>query len=130
VFEELVSEVDHEFACELLCPDLDLVVFGDSQQLESVVLELVDGHAGDIGLVGFGDDGEDALFGIEDRNGPVVSGNTDVGLIGHENTGSGLANLFRGVQIFPNPDLIQTDNLALIDKDKLMNLEFSSPLGK
>jgi hypothetical protein len=130
MFEEFLSEVDHEFAGEFLCPDFDLVVFGHSQQLKSIVLEFVDGHAGNIGFVGFGDDGKDALFGIENRNGPVVSGNTDIILIGHENTCSGLANLFRWVQIFPNPDLIETDNLAVIDKEKLMNLEFSSPLCK
>ncbi len=66
MFEEFVSEVDHEFAGKLLVPDLDFVVFGDSQQLESIVLEFVDGHAGDVRLVGFGNDGENALFGVED----------------------------------------------------------------
>jgi hypothetical protein len=130
MLEEFVSEVDHEFAGELLCPDFDLVVFGHSQQLKFVVLELVDGHAGDIGFVGFSDDGEDAFFGIENRNGPIISGNTDIRLIGHKNTCSGLANLFRWVQIFPNSDLIKTDNLVLVNKEKLMNLKFSSPLRK
>ena len=74
----------------------------------------------------FGDNGKDTLFNVENGNGSVVSGKTDIRVIGHENTCGGFRNLFRWIKIFPDSYLVEADNLRFVNEDKLMDLELSS----
>ncbi len=128
IFEKFISQVDHEFTNKFFIPYFDLIILRYCQYLETVIFQSVDCDTNDIRLMSFRNDSKYALLGVEYRDGTVVSRQTHIAIVGHENTCSCFSELLWWVEILPDSNFIQAHNFMLIDEQKLMDFEFRCSL--